>query len=76
MLRLGLIQLGKGHAVVLQDVIGDEVDALGEVFVEDGAQDVVPELIRPHLPTQRVGDVPELGLEGLLVVFGHAVGVA
>jgi hypothetical protein len=51
------------------------VHPLGEVFVEDEAEDVVSELIRPHLPPQGVGDVPELGLKGLLVVFGHAVGV-
>ena len=75
MLRLGLIQLGKGHTVVLQDVIGEEVDAFGEVFVEDEAQDVVPELIRPHLSTQRVGDVPELGVEGLFRVVGHGGGI-
>ena len=71
MLRRGLIQLGKGDAVVLQDVIREEVDAFGEVFVEDEAQDVVPELIRPHLSTQRVGNVPELGVEGLFRVVGH-----
>ena len=65
------VQLGKGDAVVLQDLIREEVDALGEVFVEDKAQDVVPELIRPHLPAQRVGDVPELGLQILLRVVGH-----
>ncbi len=65
------IQLGKGDAVVFQDLIREEVNALGEVFVEDEAQDVVPELIRPHLPTQRVGDVPELGVEGLFCVVGH-----
>jgi hypothetical protein len=31
----------------------------------------MPELIRPHLPAQRVGDVPEPGVEGLFCVVGH-----
>ena len=65
------IQFGKGDAVVLQDLIREEVDALGEVFVEDEAQDVVPELIRPQFHTQRVGGVPELGVESLFCVVGH-----
>jgi hypothetical protein len=59
---------------VLQDLIGEQVHPLGEVFVEDEAEDVVAELIRAHLPAQGVGDVPELGLEDLLGVVGHEVG--
>ena len=56
---------------MLQDLIREQMHSLGEVFVEDEAQDVVPELIRPHFASQRVGDIPELGLEGLLGVVGH-----
>jgi len=56
---------------VLQDVVREEVHPLGEILVEDEAEDVVPELIRAHFPPQGVGDVPELGLELLLVVFRH-----
>ena len=69
--RAGLGDGVEADPVVLQDVIGEEVHPLGEILVEDEAEDVVPELIRPHFPPQGVGDVPELGLELLLVVFGH-----
>ncbi len=48
---------------MLQDVIREKVHPLGEVFVEDEAQYVVPELICPHLPAQGVGNIPELDLE-------------
>jgi len=56
---------------VLQDLIGEEVHALGEILVEDEAEDVVPEFVGTHLTAQGIGDVPELSLELLLVVFGH-----
>jgi hypothetical protein len=75
-LFLGLVDLVELDAVVLQDLIGEEVHPLGEVFVEDEAEDVVAELIRAHLAAQGVGDVPELGLELFLGVVGHAVDVA
>ena len=67
----GLVDGTEPDAVVLQDVVREEVHPLGEILVEDEAEDVVPELIRPHFPPQGVGDIPELGLELLLVVFGH-----
>ena len=60
--------------IVLKDVISEQVHPLGEVFVEDEAEDVVSKLIRPHLSPQGVGDVLELGLESFLVVFGHSLG--
>jgi hypothetical protein len=49
------------------------VHPLREVFVENEAKDVVAEFIRTHLPTEGVGDVPELGLKGFLVVVWHVM---
>ena len=46
---------------------------LGQVFVEDEAKDVIGELIRVHLAVWGVGDVPELLLKLLLLLFGHFV---
>lgn len=66
-----LVDLVEGETVVLENLVGKEVHALGEVFVEDEAEDVVAEFISPHLSPQGVGDVPEAGLEVLLVVFRH-----
>jgi len=71
--RAGLIDGVELDPVVLQNLIREEVHPLGEILVEDEAEDVVPKLISPHLPPQSVGDVPELGLEGFLVVFGHRI---
>ena len=70
-LLAGLVDLREHDAVMLQDLIREQVHPLRQILVEDKAQDVVPELIRAHLPAQRVGDVPELGLQGLLGVVGH-----
>ncbi len=38
-----------GDPVVLENLIGEEVHPLGEVFVEDAAEDVIAKVIRPHL---------------------------
>lgn len=70
-LLLGLVDLVELDAVVLQDLIREKVHPLGEVFLKDEAEDVVPELIRAHLPAQGVGDVPELSLERLFGVVRH-----
>jgi hypothetical protein len=70
-IRRGFVDLVEPDAVVLQDFIREEVHPLGQILVKDEAQDVVPKLIRPHLPAQSVGDVPELSLERLSGVVGH-----
>lgn len=65
----GFIDKVELDTVVFQDLIREEVHPLGEVFVEDEAEDVVAELVGSHFTPEGVGDVPKLGLEGLLVVF-------
>ncbi len=44
-----------------------------QIFVENEAKNVVSKFISAHVPTQGVSDVPELGLELLLVVFCRQV---
>jgi hypothetical protein len=65
-----LINLVERDPVMLQDLIGEQVHLLRKIFVEDKAQDVVPELIRPHLSPQSVRNIPKLGLK-LLFRVGH-----
>ena len=60
---------------VLQDLIREEVHPLGQILVENEAQDVMSELICAHFPAQSIGDVPELGLAGLFGVVGHGTGM-
>ena len=54
-----------------EDHIRVGVHTLGQVFVEDEAQDVVPELVRPHLPAKLVRDVPQLLLQLLHLFSRH-----
>ena len=67
----GLVYIVEGEAVVFEDLIREEMHSLGEVFVENEAENVVAKFIGPHLSTQGIGDFPELALQDLLVVFGH-----
>ena len=61
----------EGDAIVYEDLVREEMHALGEILVEDEAEDVVAEFISTHLSAQGVRDVPESGFEVLFVVFGH-----
>ena len=70
----GFIDLVELDPVVFEDLIGEEVHSLGEVFVEDEAQDVVTELVGAHFPPQSIRDVPKAGFEVLIVVFRHGKG--
>ncbi len=56
---------------MLEGFVREEVDLLGEILVEDEAEDVVAEVIGPHLTAEGIGDVPELGFELSLVVVCH-----
>tara|TARA_B100001123_G_scaffold336580_1_gene380580 strand:+ start:304 stop:483 length:180 start_codon:yes stop_codon:yes gene_type:complete len=49
------------------------VHPLGKVFIENEAEDVIAKVIGAHFAAQGVGNVPELGLELLFVIFGHGI---
>ena len=55
------------NAIFRQNLVGINMHFLGQIFVEDEAQDIITKFIGIHFAAQCIGNVPKLPLEFLLL---------